>query len=221
VAVGSLTSIFGSGLAGTLASTDSAVLSTTLSDVDSVTINGQAVPLVVVSDSQINAQVPWETVPGQVNIAVNRRSGSSSAFTAQVTTFAPALMSLNLGRLQALATNSDATLAAPANAIPGLVSHPAKAGGTITLLATGLGPVSQATTGRTSPDGSAQTTALPVVLIGGIQANVISAGLSQQYVGVYQVQVVVPDNVPTGSGVPVQIQAGGVTSSEPATIAIQ
>ena len=61
----------------------------------------------------------------------------------------------------------------------------------------------------------------PVVLIGGIQANMVSAALSKQYVGVYQVTVVIPDGAPKGSSVPVQIQAGGVSSSEPATIAIE
>src|ERR1700757_151694 len=59
VAPGSLISIFGSGLAGALSTANSIPISTKLGDVDSVTINGTAAPLVFVSDGQINAQVPW------------------------------------------------------------------------------------------------------------------------------------------------------------------
>jgi hypothetical protein len=63
IGLGSLISIFCSGLASALAQASSAILSTTLGDVNSVTINGVAAPLKFVSAGQINAQAPWETIP--------------------------------------------------------------------------------------------------------------------------------------------------------------
>ena len=222
LAAGSLAAIFGNGLAASLATAGTIPLSATLGDVTSVTFNGVSAPLSLVSFGQINAQIPWEVSPGQVTVVVNRASGLSTTKDVQVGQFAPALPALNLGTLQAVAVNADGTLVAAANAIPGVTSHPATAGDTITLLATGLGPVAnQPADGSAPPDTSAQTTSTPTVLIGGVGANVMSAGLSPQYVGMYQVTVVVPGGTATGSAVPVQIQAGGITSSDPVTIALQ
>src|SRR5437870_13529573 len=72
VAPGSLISIFGSGLAGALSTANSIPISTKLGDVDSVTINGTAAPLIFVSDGQSNAQVPWGVGTGQANVVGNR-----------------------------------------------------------------------------------------------------------------------------------------------------
>jgi len=221
IAPGSLISIFGSGLAGGLSTANSIPISTTLGDVDSVTINGTALPLVFVSDSQINAQVPWSMGPGQANVVLNRAGTASAPMAVQVNPFAPALFGLNLGTLQAIATNADGSLTAPANGIPGIASHPATAGDTIVLYATGLGPVSPTVTdGANSMDTTRTTTTTPAVLIGGAQASVSSSVLSPQFVGVYQLNVVVPGGV-TGNGVAVQIQIGGANSVDPVTIALQ
>src|SRR5207237_7063949 len=136
--------------------------------VSSVTINGTALPLVFVSDTQINAQVPWEMNPGQANVVVNRGSGASQPMAVQVNQFAPALFGFNLGTLQAIATNGDGSLAAPTGSIPGITSHPATAGDTLTFFATGLGPVDPAPVdGANSTDMTRPTTNTPAVLIGG------------------------------------------------------
>jgi len=221
VAPGSLMSIFGSGLAGALSTANSIPISTKLGDVDSVTINGTAAPLVFVSDGQINAQVPWGIGPGQANVVVTRAGNASAPMAVQVNQFAPALFGLNLGSLQAIATNADGSLTAPSSSIPGIASHPATAGDTIVLFATGLGPVSPAITdGANSLDAMRQTASNPTVLIGGAQATVASSVLSPQFVGVYQLNVVVPGGV-TGSSVGVQVQMGGANSVDPVTIALQ
>jgi uncharacterized protein (TIGR03437 family) len=222
LAVGSLAGIFGSGLASGLATAATVPLSSMLDDVTSVTFNGTSAPLLLVSDGQINVQIPWEVGPGQVAVVVNRTGGSSNTMNVQVSQFAPALAAFNLGTLQAVAVNADGTLVAAAGAILGVSCHPATAGDTITLLATGLGPVSnQPADGSPAADNSVQTMNTPTVLIGGVGANVTWAGLSTQYVGVYQLQVVVPSGTATGSAVPVQVEVGGVSSSDPVTIALQ
>jgi uncharacterized protein (TIGR03437 family) len=57
-------------------------------------------------------------------------------------------------------------------------------------------------------------------MIGGLSAQVTFSGLSPQYLGMYQVNIVVPPGV-TGTAVPIQIQIGSITSPNPATIALQ
>lgn len=221
-APGSLISIFGSGLASGLTIASSATLSTSLADVNSVTINGQPAPLAFVSDSQINAQIPWEAQTGMANVVVTRAGTASQPISLQVNQFAPALFGLNLGTLQALATNADGTLTGAAGTTAGINSHPATAGDTITFFATGLGPVnSTPADGANSSDQMRSTTTAPTVLIGGAPAQVSFCGLSPQFVGVYQLNVVVPGGVTTGNTVSVQVQMGGVSSVDPVTIALQ
>ena len=222
IAPGSLVAIFGGSLSGTLASANSVTLSTSLGDVTAVNINGIPAPLVMVSGGQITAQVPWEVIPGPAMISVARGSSFSNAFTAQVNQFAPAFFNIGLGGLQAIAVNGDGSLAAPAGILGSLSAHPATAGDTLTFYATGLGPVNGSLAdGALAPDATYTTTTTPLVTIGGIAAQVSSSGMSQQSFGVYQLIVVVPQGYTPGPSVPVQIQIGGTSSSDPVTIALQ
>ena len=222
VSPGSLISIFGSGLAAGLSVANSVPLSTALSDVSSVTINGMPAPLMSVSDGQITAQVPWEVVPGAANVIVNRTASSSQPMPVQVNAFAPAMIALNLGNLQALATNADGTITAVTGPLPGFNAHPATVGDTITFYAMGLGTVNPPPfDGANSSDATRQTTSVPTVQIGGVMAQVSFSGLSPQFVGIYQLNVVVPGGVATGSAVPVQVQTADGSNANPVTIALQ
>jgi uncharacterized protein (TIGR03437 family) len=90
-------------------------------------------------------------------------------------------------------------------------SNPATAGSTvIQIYCTGLGSVTnQPPTGSPAPsDQLSQTTATPMVMIGGVQAQVLFSGLSPGTVGEYQVNALVPAGSPTGSAVPVVIAFG-------------
>jgi uncharacterized protein (TIGR03437 family) len=88
------------------------------------------------------------------------------------------------------------------------------------VLATGLGVVHPSgRDGRASLDAERRTVAMPEVLIGGMQAEVQFSGLSPQFVGVYQLNVVVPPVTP-GDQVPIQIRLGDISSTERTTIAV-
>jgi len=222
VAPGSLVSIFGGSLAGALASADSTSLSTTLGDVSAVNINGVASPLVMVSDGQITAQVPWEVIAGPATVTVARGNAFSNAFSVQVNQFAPALFNIRLGGLQAIAVNADGSLAAPAGILGALNAHPAAAGDTLIFYATGLGPVNGGlASGALPADTSATTVNQPVVTIGGMPATVSYSGMSPQFFGVYQLNIVVPQGVAPSKAVPVQLQIGGASTTDPVTIAVQ
>jgi len=247
IAPGSLISIFGTELAAGLSNSNSVPLSTTLGDVNSVTIGGTAVPLVLVSGGRINAQLPWNFAGGAADVVVNRAGTASAPRSVMVNQFAPALFGINVAamqnaatnpdgsisitqdtsgvteNLQAIATNADGTLTAPENSIPGVTSHPAATGDTVTLFATGLGAVTPSIADGMPPAGDAprQTSNPATVLVGDQPGTVSSAGLSSQFVGVYQLSVVVPGGVTAGAAVPVKVQMSDTAISDPVTIALQ
>jgi uncharacterized protein (TIGR03437 family) len=176
-----------------------------------------------VSPGQINAQVPFEVAPADgssanVTVVVNRGSSSSAAATAQITSAAPGVFLVS-GSSQAIAINGDGTLAAAAGAIAGLTTHPARPGDVIILYATGLGAVTPAVqSGQASLDELRRTVGMPLVTIGGLSAQVPFSGLTPQFPGVNQLNVVIPANVTPAANVPLQIQLNGITHQ--ATLAI-
>jgi uncharacterized protein (TIGR03437 family) len=64
------------------------------------------------------------------------------------------------------------------------------------------------------------TAVLPTATIGGQPAVVLFSGLAPGFVGLYQVNVTVPANAPSGSAVPLVLTINGVASNT-VTIAIQ
>ncbi|MBZ5624354.1 MAG: hypothetical protein LAQ69_37510 [Acidobacteriia bacterium] len=225
VAPGSLVSIFGTNLASNMAASNTVPLSTTLGGV-SVMINNLAAPVQFVSSGQINVVAPWSLPPsdsksGPAQVVVTRDDGvTSAAASVPVAASAPAIF--NIGG-QAIAINPDGSLAAPAATIPGLATHPAKIGdpGGLVILATGLGAVDQPIAdGANSLDQTRNTLAQPTVLIGGVAAQVSFSGLSPQFVGINQINVVIPAGTPTGNAVSLQIQVNGTITSNPVWIAV-
>ena len=227
VAPGSLVSVYGTALASQLAAASTIPLSTSLGNV-SVTFNNIPAPLLYVSNApqQINAQVPWELQGNSsANIVVTNGSNASAAMSVPLTPAAPGLFSVGSGVGQAIAYgNSDGALAAAVGAIPGLNTHPAKIGDqtTLVLLATGLGPVNPPVqTGNNVTDGQLhQCVTMPTVTVGGVAAQVVFAGMTPQFVGVYQINIVIQPGTPTGNAVPIQISANGITTTNQITIAV-
>lgn len=227
VAPGSLVSIYGTALASSLAQASSIPLSTALGNV-SVTFNNIAAPMLYVSNSpqQINAQLPWELQGSSSAQIVVTNNGTPSAPTSvPLATAAPGIFSVGSGVGQAIAYgNTDGQIAAAAGAIAGLNTHPAKIGDpqTLAILATGLGPVNPPVqTGNNVTDGQVHNcVTMPVVTVGGVPAQVVFAGMTPQFVGVYQVNIIVPQGAPTGNAVPLQIQMNGITTTDQITIAV-
>jgi len=226
VAPGSLIAIFGNALADALLSADTVPWSANL-DGASVSINGVSVPLSFVSTGQINAQMPWDALPagvtsGTVNVLVNNTHGSSVSVPVNVGPAAPGIFSIPAGAGYAVAVNNaDGSVAAPFGMISGITTHPAAVGDVLILYATGLGPVdSPPANGAASLDMTRNTLAVPTVLIGGNAAQVLFHGLSPQFPGVNQMNLVVPQ-VASGASVPIQIQMNGITSTNQVVIAIK
>jgi len=223
IAPGALVSIFGSNLAATPALADTIPLSTTLSGVTVQFVTGSKsveAPLDFVGTGQINAVVPWDLTPGStsVNVTVTNKGKASNVLTVPMQSFSPGIFAVgNLAAVQ----NSDGSLAQPEGSISGRATHPAKIGTSIVIYATGLGPVDLTIpNGAIPPPGKlANTIHHASVLFGGHTAEIQFSGLSPQFVGVYQLNVVVPDIVP-GDAIPLQLVLGGIATPKEITVAV-
>ncbi|MBI3896288.1 MAG: matrixin family metalloprotease [Acidobacteria bacterium] len=196
----------------------------------SVKIGNRFAPLFFVSPTQIKAMIPYETTGSSADITVLSGPGASgSPVTINLSPTAPGIFATNgdgTGQGAVLIGNED-IIAAPAGSVPGRVCRPAKRGERILIFATGLGPVTPAFPSGLAPAiGGAPVPVMtnkPQVRIGGqlIPAgNVEYAGLAPLYAGLYQVNVLLPDNVPTGNTVSVQLGTFEGQISNIVTIAI-
>src|SRR5260370_31300937 len=132
VAPGALISIFGVNLAPQIAAASQIPLPTSLANVSVRFNNNVFAPLLFVSPTQVNAQLPWEVVSnGNVTLVVTNNGVDSAPQTVPVSSFSPAIFAV---QGNAIAIHADVTLVAPKTA-------PAVPGETLQLLTTGLGPV--------------------------------------------------------------------------------
>ena len=225
VAPGSLVMIFGSQLASGVSRADTVPLSNAINGV-SVTFNNVTAPLQFVSDNAIQAQVPWNvlpdpTLPGTATVLVTSGGVTSPPVTVPINPFSPAIFRLSPASGQAMAFNADGTVAGPSGVVAGLQSHPASPGDTLTVYANGLGAVTPSiANGANSSDASRATVTTPVVLIQGVNAQVTSSGLSAQFPGMNQLNVIVPAGITSSDVAPIQIQVGGITTTAQITISI-
>jgi uncharacterized protein (TIGR03437 family) len=231
VAPGSVVAIFGSFPGATAASAPSIPYNTSLGGV-TVSFNGMLAPLQGVSPGDpypfITAQVPFEVQSGTAQVMVTVNGQASQPVTAPIVAAAPGIFTdpangLGNAILVYTSANGTATVAAPVNAGLCFATAPIPRGTSGFFYATGLGaltpPISD---GAGGIDGTTHEAILkPVVTIGGIPAEVDYYGPSG-YPGVYQVNIVVPKNAPTGNNVPLVVtSADGTVTSNTSTIAIQ
>ena len=145
-----------------------------------------------VSPSQVNVQIPWE-FQGHTSVKMKVAMSYlfSNVYTLNLAQYSPGLFA-NSGNAAVVDSNTSSVVT---------TANPAHRGDIIELFVNGLGPVS-----NTPPSGepaSAQplsySSVPPTVTIGGVAAQVIFSGLAPLYVGLYQVNAVVPSNAPTGN----------------------
>jgi uncharacterized protein (TIGR03437 family) len=177
-----------------------------------VTLNNQAIPLLYVTSTQINAQIPTTLAAGRYPLVVHSISAlaASSSTTVTVSQYAPAVL---MEGTQSAILHLDGSFVTR--------DHPANRDETLMIFATGLGPTHGAavTTGQAAPsDPLAIITPSTVNVYFGtpswVQASMIVdwVGLAPGAVGVYQINVTVPGFHISGSDLPVMIKVGSVTS---------
>lgn len=206
---GGIVSLFGSALAPTTAAASTIPLETELSQT-SVLIGGVPAPLYFVSEGQINAQVPFESRPGDtVSIVVNAGGRLTTPQNYQIAAAQPGIF---------VDSNGAAVLDNQFRRVT--VANPARLGRIIQIFAGGLGdtipPVGSGDALQTGSD-----ITVPVsVSIGGIDAQVLYDGLAPTFVGLYQINVLVPREIQTGNAVPLLLRQNGVPSNPTQNITI-
>jgi|GEM_PF-2175458 len=154
-----------------------------------VHINGEPVPLYAAFPSQVNFQLPFDLPPGEASLVFiqNGRRGASILIPIEET--APGIFPLNeavAGPGRGVVQNQDFSLNTPDN--------PASPGQAVVVYTTGLGAVDNPVpAGQSTPSSPlSQTIAEVAATVGGQVAQVAFAGLTPGFVGLYQVNLVVP-----------------------------
>jgi uncharacterized protein (TIGR03437 family) len=206
VAPGQIVSVFGQNfLVAGSANADVAPLPTQLGPQNTtIAACGRAFPLFSVSPGQINAQIPLECPAAGVVTATVTVGGQSGTQTFTLAPASPGIFTVDgSGAGDGVIVHADNSLVSTA--------MPASAGEAVVIYATGLGATNPAFVTGTAAN-QINTTVLPVsVTIGGKVATVTNAGLTQGWIGLYQVSAIVPSGL-SGSQ-PVVITVGSSYSS--------
>lgn len=162
-----------------------------------VLVNGREAPLYAVAKSgeseQVNFQVPFETALAPATVRVIAGAETVELADVPVTMTRPGVFLANSAPI--IVRHVDNTLVTP--------ERPLVAGELVYFYATGLGPTgNQPETGApASVTVLSPVLALPVVTLGGRECELLFAGLAPGLVGVYQINIRVPDGVPAGAPV--------------------
>jgi uncharacterized protein (TIGR03437 family) len=208
VAPGGLMSVLGTNLSVTNAATSTLPLPTALGN-SCLTVNGVMVPMIMVSPSQINGQLPFE-VSGTGTMVLRTPAGVSNTFNFPIDPTAPAAFLVDVPswntQMPTVTHAADGELVTP--------SYPIHLDEWLVIYLTGMGVTFPTVdSGAGSPlSPLAQPVAAPTVTLDGAQLAVEYAGLVPGEVGVYQINVQVPfKNVRTGMQIPLTITQGGYT----------
>ena len=178
----------------------------------SVTVNGEPAFVDFIGNTQVNFLVPGDVQPGPAKIVVTSNGLGSAPVALTVAADSPGFFPVGAenGNTYIAAQHPDFSLVGPTGLITGVTTTGAKAGETIALYGTGFGATIPA-----APN-SAISTALPLahnptVLIGGVPATVVFAGLIAP--GLYQINVTVPSGLPAGDAAVVAALGNGETQA--------
>ncbi len=208
VAPGSLVAIYGAGLAASTATASGFPLPLQLGGA-AVSVGGISAPILYASSTQINLQIPPGVPPGNAAIAVSVNGAVTATTSMTIRAAAPGIFLLQQGR--GAVVNQSGTINSP--------TQPASGGSVVSAYVTGLGTVSPAvTSGQPAPQTPvSRTDSTVTATIGNQTAQVQFAGLAPGFVGLYQVNILVP-TLPAGQYV-LSISAAG-TASNIATLAV-
>lgn len=204
-----------------------------------VFVNDKPAPIYFTSYGQVNFQIPYDVTPspGTGTVRVDRGTTRGNTVTA---IFVPALPKLLRLQLRAagvsmpesrdffgIAVHQDGSISLPREfGIPN--SRPSKPGEALTIYGLGFGRTEPAVVAGvaapTSPLAQVASSTKRVffgalALVTGVPQDALYVGLTPGLVGLYQVNVVVPENSPKGD-VPIRVQLD-TTASEYALIAVE
>jgi uncharacterized protein (TIGR03437 family) len=191
-----------------------------------VLVNGQPAPLLDAYYGQMNIQVPYETPAGEAVVRVERDGHLGNGVTIQVADRAPHILTIPgtnplfaFGIIWNFSQNNSFPI--PITSL--YSSHPAHVGDVFVIWSVGLGiPNPSVATGAAAP-GVEPLARIPrpvQVHFGdrfggaGVDADALDVVMTPTLVGIYQVSVVVPPNVPKSDKVTLYLRVNGVLSNQ-------
>jgi len=192
----------------------------------SVTIDGRAAYLSLVSPGQINLQTPYDTATGSVPVVVTTAGGSATS-TVTLAQFGPSFFLLDAKHVAGIILRANGSgaygggtydILGPTGTSLGYGTVAAKAGDTIELFATGLGPTNPAVPVGQAYSGAAPTTNAVTLRINNVSLVPDFTGLSGA--GLFQINLTVPAGLGTGD-VSLVATVGGVQTPAGAVISLQ
>ncbi len=190
-----------------------------------VFVNDRPAPLYFTSYGQVNFQVPYDTPAGDARVRVERQGQRGNTVSVRIANMAPRILRLGIGDY-GIIVNPDGTFPIPSTA--GIPSRPARRGEALVIYAIGFGqttpPVESGVAAPIDPLG--WVLPLPKVLFGassissGVAVDPLFVGLTPGFVGLYQINVIVPEETRRGNQVVMLVESNG-TSSNRVQIAIE
>ncbi len=179
-----------------------------------VWVNGFSCSLLMISPTQINFVVPYQLSAGTVSLVVVRDSQAGPVVSVQLNNTSPGFFVWNGN--QAVAVHLSGEVVSP--------TSPAVAGEIIVMFAGGLG--------RTAPDapaGQLATAAFPIYYASQLQVfvdgspcppgNVLYAGLTPGFAGLYQINLILPAKL--GSNPEIRVGIGAQISPPAIQLAVR
>ena len=162
------------------------------------------------SANQVNAQIPYDLAANTIHQLTIRRGGTYAVpVPLTVATSTPLILtSPEIRPAQGRVMHQRGSVASP--------SDPARRGEVLVIYCFNLGPVFPAVAAGaiapTDPSRLAVLTEQAQVVIGGRAASVLFAGLVPGFAAVYQINVKLDDDAPTGESLPLSVMVGDQTS---------
>ena len=164
-------------------------------------------PMFYSTPGQLGFQVPFElATAGSATLKVKVNGQTSAAITITVDGLAPGLFTTTQdGQGTAAALHADGKT-------PVSAQKPAKTNEVIVFFGTGLGLVSPALATGTASKGN-KTAVKPTATVDGNSATVMFSGAAPGFVGLYQVNVLIPALTRAAPDIPVVLKIGGKTGN--------
>lgn len=224
VAPGGITTLFGTGLTDTTETAPAAPWPTKLAKRELVVNDQLPAPMYFMNATQVNFQLPQSSPLGTARMAVRvAETGELVAGgTLAVSSASPGLFTISQdGKGQAAALNQDGRVNSAAN--------PAARGSIVTFYGTGQGQVSPPVADGVAAGASPLSSTVAVltsdartclasqpsmcVAIGASFGEIQFSGLAPGFVGLWQINVKVPQDIVTGNSVGVRVLINGVPSN--------
>jgi uncharacterized protein (TIGR03437 family) len=189
----------------------------------SVTVNDKPAFVYYISPTQININTPEDTATGNVLIQVKNSAGLSNVGSVTRAAVSPTLQTIAQfaigGKQYVVAQTPDfsAFIGNP-GMLTGLNFVTAKPGDTVIIYALGCGPTNPATHAGQVTAQNSDLASPYEVQIGRVPAKVSFAGMLANTIGLYQLNIVIPD-VPAGDQ-PIELAVNGVSNAQNLVIAV-